>query len=177
MKSLYLSLLVLAYIAVLYLTHISFTGYFTDIVILIVLYVLIWIIFLKSRKQPTKDHVNNKAVLIFLGGFTFILIVLLGHPYSVGKIKTTSFLFQRVNNKLYHAYFIPVGSYSGGEGDLIIASSPHLFPLIEERIHYEHSVLWDYGASIFDGQPVNQESAIRNFILNLEMEGNHMENE
>ena len=65
---------------------------------------------------------------------------------------------------MFHAYFKPVGSYSGGEGNFWITESPLYFPFIEKDVYYEHAVLHDFSDGYWDGRPINNYEVVKSYI-------------
>ena len=109
--------------------------------------------------------------MIFLSLTILSSIVLYGllglnliNPFAWDAFKTRSFYCLNVDGRLFNAYFKPFGAYSGGEGDFWITESFKYFPIIETEKYYEHSILWDFRDSEFDGQPVNQEEMVKAYV-------------
>lgn len=76
----------------------------------------------------------------------------------------TSFYWIDVDDRIFNAYFQPVGAHSGGEGNFWITESPTYFPVIEEAVYYKHAILWNFGTKEFDGQSVDQNEIVRSYI-------------
>jgi len=68
----------------------------------------------------------------------------------------------RVNGRNFNAYFKPVGSYGGGEGNFWITESPIFFPVIERQVYYEHAVLHNFKDDTLEGRPIDNYEIIEN---------------
>ena len=86
--------------------------------------------------------------------------------------KISSFYWRNEDNRIFNAYFQPVGSYSGGEGNFWISECPFYFPLIEKTVYDEHAIVWDFGMEEFDGKIVDQNKIVRSYIKNEVIEKN-----
>jgi hypothetical protein len=105
------------------------------------------------------------CIAIFIAGLVFTLTaVTLSNPFIIDHLKLRSFYFQKVNGRLFHAYFKPVGAYSGGQGNFWITESPVYFPLIEKRVYYEHAVLHDFNDDNWEGEPIDNYEVVRSYI-------------
>jgi hypothetical protein len=98
--------------------------------------------------------------LVVFGAFGLKLL----NPFALDTFKLRSFYFLSVDNRLFNAYFKPVGSYSGGYGCLWIAETPRYFPLIEWNVHYHSSVHHDYNDDVFDGERIDNSKLIIKYI-------------
>ncbi|MBK7311937.1 MAG: hypothetical protein IPI93_14470 [Sphingobacteriaceae bacterium] len=86
------------------------------------------------------------------------------NPFAWDTFSMRSFYFQNVDGRLFNAYFTPVGSYSGGYGHFLITESPTYFPLIEKDVYYNRTVEHDFSDDMFDGQPTDNYSIVRQYI-------------
>jgi len=154
------------YLAVVLLTDYSFIGYWSDIGITVVFtYLSLKYLF---RNKPGVSpiwrflskmvHASCVVMVIFL--FSSQLL----NPFLIDTLKLRSFHFVEIEGRFYHAYFKPVGAYSGGYGNLSITESPTWLPIIEHQIHWNRSVHHDFYNDTFDGVPIDNRDVIRNYI-------------
>jgi hypothetical protein len=160
-----LTFLLAGYLVVFYFTNISLTGIWTDIFFSIILASIVLLITLKNQayKRWLTLTLRTTAVIcsvILLGQFTIKLI----DPFSWSILKARAFYLQKVDGRLFNAYFEPVGSYSGGEGNLWITESPKYFPIVELPIHYKHAILHNFKYDTFEGIPVDNYKIVRSYI-------------
>jgi hypothetical protein len=85
-------------------------------------------------------------------------------PFAWDILKLRSFYYESVDGRLFNAYFRPVGAYSGGEGNFWITESPKYFPLVEISKYYKHAILWDFRATEWEGEPINQHEIVRRYV-------------
>jgi hypothetical protein len=155
------------YLATVLLTDFSLVGFWTDIIfsILFSLYVLRLVFKNKTHKLWLTLILRTISVLCSL-----IIFGLLGfnltNPFVRDTFKLRSFYYQSVDGRLFNAYFKPVGSYSGGEGNFWITEVPKFFPIIEKRVYYDRTVLWNFNNDTSDGQPVNNYEVVKEYIKN-----------
>jgi hypothetical protein len=84
--------------------------------------------------------------------------------FILDTFKMRSFYYQKVDGRIFNAYFKPVGSYSGGQGNFWITETPIYFPIIEKRVYYDRTVLWDFNSDTFDGKPVDNYQVVKSYI-------------
>lgn len=157
-------LLFLIYLAGL-VFEISITGYWSDVFFSISVALIMFLYIFKY------DSGNGVLTLISRITCTLILILVVGSllhqastPFFLDKLKLTTFHFIEVNNRLFHAYFIPTGAYSGGEGTFWITESYPFIPFIEIEQYYHHAILWDFRLDKWDGSSVNQNDIVTGII-------------
>ncbi len=85
--------------------------------------------------------------------------------FFADTFKLRSFYFIKTDNRLFNAYFKPVGAYSGGYGNFTITESPRYFPIIESPVYYDRTVHHDFSEDTFDGQPVDNKEIIRQMVV------------
>lgn len=147
------------------LRDISFVGIWTDILFSIIL--VLTAILITSKYQFEKSWLIATAKglnMVCSIGMILMLFSFINSPYYWDKLKSRSFCYQSINDHLYHAYFMPVGAYSGGEGNFWITESPQHFPFIEWSVYYERAILHDFSEDTFDGSPIDNEKIARDFI-------------
>lgn len=154
-----------AYLLTVCLTNISLVGYWTDILLSVILVSAgIWF-GTKLNSPKTWLSVTSKTVNILSFAVVFGL---LGHnlinPFSWDTLKTESFYCVEVEGRLFQAYFRPVGAYEGGEGNFWITESPIYFPIIEVEKMYDRTVTWDFSATEWEGEPIDQKAVVKNYI-------------
>lgn len=161
-----LTLFTTVYLATIILTDLSLTGYWTDLVFSILLVSLGLSIIIKQRTLNTSLSSFFKTLTILCSIVIIGLIAInLIDPFSWNRFKIKSFYYEQVNGRLFNAYFKPVGSYSGGEGIIRISESPKYLPFIEIQKHHDGAVLWDFSRTEWEGEPVDQNEVLRNYIL------------
>jgi predicted PurR-regulated permease PerM len=153
------------YLAVVLFTDYSLTGFWTDVILSILISISsLWLVFRKNNiSRWLKIILRSIAVLCAFIVFGLIAINLT-NPFIVDLFKLRSFYFQKVNGRLFHAYFKPVGAYSGGQGNFWITESAVYFPLIEKRVYYEHGVRHDFSDDYWEGEPIDNYEVVRSYI-------------
>jgi hypothetical protein len=146
--------LFITYAIIIAFTDFSLTGFWTDMIFLIVIWGYILSEFFK------KNWLIYTFTLI-IGTFLGILLI---NPFILDTLKMRSFLYQQVNNRLFNAYFKPVGAYSGGYGNFWITESPKYFPFIEKRVYYDRTVHHDFNDDTSEGQPIDNYEVVREYI-------------
>lgn len=130
------------------------------------------------KKETTINSLRNTFRILTLGiSIAYIFIGIrqinnIGFFSFLDSTKLTSFYWENVNDRTFNAYFQPVGAYSGGEGNFWITECLPYFPLIEETVYYKHAILWDFGVKEFDGQNIDQNKVIREYIKNEVIKNN-----
>ncbi len=114
---------------------------------------------------------RNRLARIFLGLISISYLVLgiqqvrqLGGYQFFNSFQITTFHWIKIDETYFNAYFIGVGAESGGEGNFWITQSTAHFPIFEETVYYEHAVLWDFSVEEWDGQKIDQEKIVRNYV-------------
>jgi hypothetical protein len=165
MSKLFLTIFFPLYLLLLAYTNISFTGFWTDLLLTISL--AIWALWLVIKNNYSKAWYRFPMRIIHLLCSLLVfgfLIKKITNPFNLNNLEVTSFYLQQVDGRFFNAYFVPVGSYSGGEGDLRITESPRYFPIIETEIYYKHAVLWNFKNDEWDGQKIDQYSILDDYI-------------
>jgi hypothetical protein len=153
------------YISTIWLTNISLTGFWTDIIFAIFFSVFTLIRVFKNKLSSPWLTITIRTSAIIFSFFVFgFLGSRLNNPFIIDTFKLRSFYFQKVNGRLFNAYFKPVGAYSGGYGNFWITETPMYFPIIEWPVYYERTVHYDFSADIWDGEPVDNYEVVRNYI-------------
>ncbi|GAB2815876.1 hypothetical protein [Ferruginibacter profundus] len=154
-----------AYLYTVLFTDISLVGFWTDIIFSILLsLVALWIVF-KKGSVKSGVIVTLKISTVFLSAIVFGLIAYsFTDMFILDTFKMRSFYYQKVNGRIFHAYFKPVGAYAGGYGNFWITESPKYFPIIEKRVYYDRTVHWDFNDDTWEGQPVDNYEMVRNYI-------------
>ena len=98
--------------------------------------------------------------------FVFAIFIFYAiNPFLWHTFKVTSFCYQKVEGRVFNAYFRPVGAFAGGEGNFWITESPKYFPIIEKEIYYDRTVLWNFSVTEYDGQIVDQNEVVKLYII------------
>jgi hypothetical protein len=147
-------------------TDISLQGYWTDIFFSVFLsFFTLTIVLRKNTDKGWLTKVLRRTTLV-CSSIVFGLIVLnLINPFAWDTLKLRSFKEQRVEGRIFHAYFKPVGAYAGGEGNFWITESPKYFPIIEIEKFYHRTVPWDFRLKEWEGKPVDQYEIVKDYIL------------
>ncbi|MFM2268096.1 MAG: hypothetical protein RL757_1537 [Bacteroidota bacterium] len=153
-KQIIIAVILVAYLSNISMTDISFTGFWTDLIFVFLLIVL----FIKTLSNKYLKYATTTTLLIFA------LITFLSNPFLIDTFKVRSFYYQKVNGRWFHAYFKPVGAYSGGYGNFWITESPTFFPIIERPVCYERTVHHDFSDDTSDGQPIDNYEVVRSYI-------------
>lgn len=159
------TLLLPLYLVIVLFTDYSITGFWTDVIFFFLLSSCIALLIVrKTTKASWRFVILRTSIIVgFLVAFNWVALNLT-NPFIFDLFKLRSFYFQKVNGRLFHAYFKPVGSYSGGEGNFRITESPLFFPLIEKKVYYEHAVLHDFNDDYWDGQPIDNYEVVKSYI-------------
>lgn len=147
-------------------SEITLTGFWTDVIVAVLLVTMNWLNVFKQGKS-SKKIIFNLSIIISISATTICLGIAAKflNPWNWGSIKTRSFCFQQIKGRLFNAYFTPVGAYSGGEGQFWISESPLYCPLIEIEIYYDRTVDWDFRNEEWDGQKIDQNEVVRAYIM------------
>jgi hypothetical protein len=160
-----LTIFSVVYLTTVILTDYSLSGYWTDVLMTILLLVYsVWLLVhgVKTvRWLKWTLHVTNFCVSLFI---TWLIWLVVSNPFSIDKLKLRGFYFQAVEGRLFSAYFKPVGSYSGGYGNFWIAEMPRYFPIIERQVYWDRTVHHDFGDDIVDGEKVDNYEVVRSYI-------------
>jgi len=112
------SLLLPFYLVIVLFTDYSLTGFLTDIIFFFLLSSCISLLIVSKTTKARWRFVILRASIIVgcLMAFNWAVLNLI-NPFITDLFKLRSFYFQKVNGRMFHAYFKPVGSYSVGEGN------------------------------------------------------------
>lgn len=153
------------YLLIVLFTDFSLTGFWTDVVFSIALVTItLKIVFKRKTEKPWKTILLRTIAIICSIVVYGLLILMLNIPFSEDTFKMKSFYYQKVDGRLFNAYFKPVGAYAGGEGNFWITESPIYFPLIEIQKYRDRTVLWNFSLDEWDGEPVDQNEVVKNYI-------------
>jgi hypothetical protein len=114
-------------------------------------------------EKPWQTIVTRTISISFIN-IVFIFLTPFFTMFFPDTFKLRSFYFLKVNNRLFNAYFKPVGGYSGGYGNFLVTESPKYFPIIESPLYYDRTVHHDFSEDTFDGQPVDNKEIIRQIV-------------
>lgn len=160
-------LLFTSYLTIIIFTDYSLTGFWTDIIFTVIFSYIIFYSILKKKNRNSNLRFGLTA--ISMGIWTMVLCLTLGVflllPFGWDYEKTVSFNYQSSNKRLFNAYFKPVGSYSGGEGNFWITESPKYFPIVEVEKYYKHAINWDFRLKDWEGEPISQNEIVKNEIM------------
>lgn len=172
------TILFVVYISTVLFSDISLTGFWTDVIfsILLSLYAL-RLVFKHTTGQPWLTwtlRVTNIICSILVFGLLGLNLI---SPFVKDTFKLRSFYYQRVDGRLFNAYFKPVGAYSGGYGNFWITETPKFFPIIEWRVYWDRTVHHDFSADTFDGEPIDNYEVVRIYIKDEVMDRNKLPND
>jgi len=153
------------YLAIVLFTDYSLTGFWTDIIFSILFCAFALVLVFKTKANALWLTILLRTLATICAITVYGLIFLnFTNPLITDHFKLRSFYFQKVEGRIFNAYFKPVGSYSGGYGNFWITESPVFFPLIEKRVYYDRTVQWDFNNDYWDGQPVDNYEMVRNYV-------------
>lgn len=164
-KQITLVILLFFYLVTSAVTDFSLTGFWTDIVFSIAFSLFVLITIYKKKTNEfwltitlrTIAVICSTAVSLFLLGSIFFSF---GWDFS----KLRNFYFVRVDGRLFNAYFKPVGSYSGGEGNFWITESSIFCPIFERQVYYEHAVLHNFNDDTWEGKNIDNYEIVKTYI-------------
>lgn len=152
-----LSLFFPVYLATVLLTHISLTGYWTDVILSVILSISVLVTSSSNSFTRTTDILCALLVFILFGLHVF-------NPFAWDTWKLRSFYYQPVDGRLFNAYFKPVGAYAGGYGRFWISETSKFFPVIEWRVYLDRSVDHDFNNDTFEDEPIDNNEVVRECI-------------
>ncbi len=153
------------YLSTVLLTDVSLVGFWTDIIFSILLSLFALRIAFKNKAYKIWLTITLRIGAVILSTIVFGLIAFsFTNIFILDTFKMRSFYYQKVDGRIFHAYFKPVGSYSGGQGNFWITESPIYFPIIEKRVYYDRTVDWDFNSDTFDGEPVDNYQVVKSYI-------------
>lgn len=159
------TLFLLVYLLITLFTNYSLTGFWTDVIFFILL--LSFVVLLITRRTTKRSwrfvFLRTSIIICAFTAFNCTAIILT-NPFILDHLKLRSFYFQKVNGRLFHAFFKPVGAYSGGQGNFWITESPVYFPLIEKKVYYEHAVHHDFSHDYWEGEPIDNYEVVKSYI-------------
>lgn len=165
-KSVIIPSLFLIYLVLITFSDYSLVGYWTDIIFSVVLAFYSYKLSFKTELEIRLIKVYSKTVtLLCLTSVLLFFGLTILNPFSSDKLKMRSFLFQRVEGRIFNAYFKPVGAYSGGFGNFWITETPIYFPIIEHEIYWDRTVNHDFNDDNFDGVPTDNYQVVKSYIF------------
>jgi hypothetical protein len=148
-----------------FFTDISLTGFWTDIIFSIILVSASINAIFSKKTEKSWLTILLRSFAVFSSIIVFGLILIsLTTPLIWDTFKLKSFYYQKVDDRLFNAYFKPVGAYAGGEGNFWITESPYYFPIIEVVKYNDRAVLWNFAATEWEDKPINQEEVVESYI-------------
>lgn len=164
-RQIILTIFTTVYLITVLLTDLSLTGYWTDIIFSILLVLIGLLTVFKFKSDKSWLNISLKTLTIISSIVVFGLVGLnLINPFAWDTFKMKSFYFEKVNGRLFNANFKPVGAYAGGEGVFWITESPNFLPFIEIEKYYNGAILWDFRLTEWEGEPINQNEVLKNYI-------------
>lgn len=153
------------YLLTVLLTDISLVGFWTDIIFSILLAFFALRITFKNKTTKLWLTIVLRGAAVIFSTVIFGLIALnLANPFVSDIFKMRSFYYQRIEGRIFHAYFKPVGAYSGGQGNFWITESPVFFPVIERKVYYDRTVHHDFNDDTWEGEPIDNYEVVKSYI-------------
>jgi len=139
------------------------TGYWSDIIFTVGLFIVALIIAFKCKTQNKWLTISVSTIIISLSIFAIAYFGRFLNSFTLSEIsKLKSFNRQEVDNRIFHAYFKPVGSYGRGYGSFWITESSKYFPIIERTVYYKNATNYDFNLDSFEETPIKE--VIKNYI-------------
>lgn len=161
----FLPILLSIYLFIVLKTDYSLVGFWTDVVVSMLLSIICWrLLFIKDEEVKWMSITSNVLIKINSIVIAGLMLLIILNPFSLDTLKLRSFYFQSVQERTFHAYFKPVGAYSGGQGKFWITESQKFFPLIEKEVHYNRTVHHDFGDDVFEGEVIDNYAEVRRYI-------------
>jgi len=163
----FLTVFSVVYLVVVIFTDYSLSGYWTDVVLTLLLFFYsVWSL-IRSVKAvgwlKWSLQFTRLCISVFI---TWLIWLVISNPFSIDTLKLRGFYFQTVEDRLFSAYFKPVGAYSGGYGNFWITEMPRYFPLVERRVYWDRTVDHDFSEDMDDGEAVDNYEVVRSYIRN-----------
>jgi hypothetical protein len=160
-----LTIILAIYLPVVLFTDYSLTGFWTDVIFSLLLSTAIPLLLFLKKITSLWLKIMRWALTITITSVVFVLTaIVLSNPFIIDHLKLRSFCFQKVEGRIFHAYFKPAGSYSGGYGNFWITESPVYFPLIEKLVYYDRTVHHDFRSDEWEGEPIDNYEVVRAYI-------------
>ena len=122
-------------------------------------------IIFKNKEHKTWLTTTLRTSAIILSTIVFGLVALsFTNIFILDTFKMRSFNYQKVDGRIFHAYFKPVGAYSGGQGNFWITESPLYFPIMEKRIFYDRTVHHNFNDDTWEGEPIDNYQVVKRYI-------------
>lgn len=155
----------IVYLVLVIFTDYSLSGYWTDVVLTLLLFVYcVWSLVSRVKAVSWLKwslQVTRLCVSVFI---IWLIWLVVSNPFSIDTLKLRGFYFQSVEGRLFSAYFKPVGAYSGGYGNFWITEMPRYFPLVERRVYWDRTVHHDFSDDMDDGEAVDNYEVVRTYI-------------
>lgn len=160
-----ITIILVIYLLVVTLTNFSLSGYWTDAIFTMLLLSANWLLSFRSNRKKNLLVTAIKITTFLCSAFVVgILIWWLSNPFFIDNLKLRTFYFQKVDNRVFNAYFKPVGAYSGGYGNFWVSETSVYFPIVEKRIFWERTVHHDFGTDYFEGEPIDNYQFVKEYI-------------
>jgi hypothetical protein len=160
-----ITVILVTYLLAITLTSFSLTGYWTDAIFTILLLSANWLLSLGSNRKKNQLLTAIKITNYLCSAFVVLILAWwLSNPFFIDNLKIRTFYFQKVDKRLFNAYFKPVGAYSGGYGNFWISETLIYFPMVEKRIYWERTVNHDFGEDTFDGVTIDNYQIVKEYI-------------
>jgi len=153
------------YTLTLLFTDYTITGWWPNIIFCSFLIIISWVFIFRHKSEKSWLTITMKTIVVAFSVLSiWFSAPVIFNPFAWDNFGMRSFYFQKVDGRLFNAYFTPVGAYSGGYGRFLITESPIYFPLIEQDVYYNRTVDHDFSDDMFDGQPTDNYAIVRQYI-------------
>ncbi|BDD11381.1 hypothetical protein FUAX_38130 [Fulvitalea axinellae] len=126
---------------------------------------LIFILSLIILLKKFDRYSHKRVVLLSLFGLAvYSWSTFVSDPFISSKLNSRSFLMLKVDGQFFNAYFQPVGSYSGGQGNLTITKTHWIVPFLEKRKYYLHAIHEDLSSDFFEGEKVDTREVVKSLV-------------
>lgn len=165
-KHIILPFILTGYLATVLFTGLSLTGYWTDIIFSFILAIITLKVVFSDNKEKLYLSIFTKTITIISSIIIFGLMgMALINPLAWDVFKTKTFIYEQVDNRLFNAYFRPVGAYGGGEGIFWIAESPIYFPFIEIKKYHKTAIVWNFTWEKFEDEVIDQDEVVKSYVI------------
>jgi len=165
-KQIFYVTILLTYLFFITQTKYSLVGFWSDILFSLVFSIITLIAVFRNKTNNKILTYSFRIIaltsIISIYGF---LISRLTNPFVIDTFKLRTFYYQSVDNRLFNAYFKPVGAYSGGYGNFWITETPKIFPIVEKQVFYDRTVLHDFNDDTLEGEQIDNNKIVKGYII------------
>ncbi len=160
-KHIILPFILTGYLATVLFTGLSLTGFWTDIIFSFILAIITLKTVFSKKKEKLYISIFTKTITILSSVIIFSFIVInLINPFSWVVFRTETLIYKQVDNRLFNAYFTPIGAYGGPE--FWITESPVYFPFIEIQKYRNSKFRWYF--NLEKDEVIDKDKVIKNYV-------------